>query len=64
VPSSGKGHTVKSCRVRQKSTYRGCRGCGGRFLAELAPPGTPLPPHNRLYEAALRRNPSTHPIHI
>jgi len=50
VPSSGKGHTVKSCRVRQKSTCRGCRGCGGRFLAELAPPGAPLPSHNRLYE--------------
>ena len=50
MPATGKGHTIKSCRVRQKSTCRGCRGCGGRFLAELAPPGAPLPSHNRLYE--------------
>jgi len=24
----GKGHTFKSCRVRQENTSRGCRDCG------------------------------------
>jgi len=25
----GKGHTFESCRVRQESTCRACRDCGG-----------------------------------
>jgi hypothetical protein len=27
----GTGHTFESCRVRQESTCRACRDCGGRF---------------------------------